>query len=40
MKTFRILKVPSISVCKLSNQIDIIDVSKIIDLQVNVNFKD
>ena len=34
------LKVPSISVYKLSNQIDVIDVSKIIDLQVNVNFKD
>ena len=34
------IKVPSISVCKLSNQIDVIDVSKIIDVHVNVNFKD
>ena len=34
------LKVPSISVYKLSNQIDVIDVSKIIDVHVNVNFKD
>ncbi|WAR14888.1 hypothetical protein MAR_004993 [Mya arenaria] len=39
-ENFLNIKVPSISVCKLSNQTDVTDVSKIIEVQVNVNFKE